>query len=145
MPHLTISRRFEWDAAHRIPGHEGACKAIHGHRYVAEIEVEGPALDALGRIIDFGVLKSEIGGWIDQNLDHTAIFCRSDPGVVAVAEINAKMGRPVYWMDAAPTAENIAAELANAAQKVLANTEIRLVAVKLWETPNCWALWRAER
>ena len=140
---ITISRRLEWDAAHRIPGHEGACKAIHGHRYVAEIEVSGPQMDALGRIVDFGVIKTEVGGWIDRNFDHTALFSRADTAVAAIAELNAAMDRPVYWLDAAPTAENIAAELGRVIPDLLAPHGIQLIAVKLWETPNCWALWRA--
>ena len=92
MPVITISRRFEWDAAHRIPGHEGACKAIHGHRYVAEVEVSGPQMDALGRIVDFGVLKTVVGAWIDGNFDHTAVFSRADPDVKPIAELNAAIG-----------------------------------------------------
>jgi 6-pyruvoyltetrahydropterin/6-carboxytetrahydropterin synthase len=142
MSRLTISRRFEWDAAHRIPGHEGACKAIHGHRYVAEIEVSGPELDALGRVIDFGVMKTVVGAWIDRNFDHTAIFSRKDAVVAPVAELNASMDRPVYWLDAAPTAENIAAELGRVASELLQPHGIAIEGVKLWETPNCWALWR---
>ncbi len=140
---ITISRRFEWDAAHRIPGHEGACKAIHGHRYVAEVEVSGPELDALGRIVDFGVLKSVVGGWIDSNFDHTAVFSRQDPDIVPIAALNAAMGRPVYWLEGAPTAEALVAELARVIPPLLADHAIRLEAIKLWETPNCWALWRA--
>ena len=143
MSRLTISRRFEWDSAHRIPGHEGACKAIHGHRYVAEIEVTAPQLDALGRLIDFGVLKTVVGAWIDRNFDHTALFSRADTAVASIAELNAAMDRPVYWLDAAPTAENIAAELGRVIPDLLAPHGIQLIAVKLWETPNCWALWRA--
>jgi 6-pyruvoyltetrahydropterin/6-carboxytetrahydropterin synthase len=142
MPVITISRRFEWDAAHRIPGHEGACKAIHGHRYVSEVEVSGPQMDALGRIVDFGVLKSVVGAWIDTNFDHTAVFSRADPQVAAIAELNASMGRPVYWLDGAPTAEGLVAELARIIPDLLAPYGITLEAIKLWETPNCWALWR---
>ncbi len=142
MSKITISRRFEWDAAHRIPGHEGACKAIHGHRYVAEVEVSGSELDSLGRVIDFGVLKKELGAWIDTHFDHTAIFGRADTEVADIARLNAQMGRPVYWLDGAPTAERIAAELAQIIPALLAPHGITLESVKLWETPNCWALWR---
>ena len=139
---ITISRRFEWDAAHRIPGHEGACKAIHGHRYVAEVEVSGPQMDALGRIIDFGVLKTVVGAWIDAHFDHTAVFFRDDAQVAAIADLNAEMGRPVYWLDTPPTAEGLVAELARIIPLLLAPHGIDLQAIKLWETPNCWAMWR---
>ena len=142
MSKITISRRLEWDAAHRIPGHEGACKAIHGHRYVAEIEVSGPQMDALGRIVDFSVLKTVVGAWIDRNFDHTAVFSRNDPEVTTIAALNEKVGRPVYWLDSPPTAEALVEELARIIPDLLAPHGITLEAVKLWETPNCWALWR---
>ena len=42
---IAIVQRLEWDAMHRIPGHEGVCKAYHGHRYAAEISVTADKLD----------------------------------------------------------------------------------------------------
>lgn len=140
-PRVTIARRLEWDALHRIPGHEGACKAFHGHRYAAEIWCEADALDALGRVIDFSVIKSVVGAWIDQHWDHTGILMRTDPdpAIRAIAESNAGHGRPVYWMDHPPTAEYLALELLAVATRLLAPHAIRVVEVKLWETPNCSA------
>jgi 6-pyruvoyltetrahydropterin/6-carboxytetrahydropterin synthase len=140
---IAISRRFEWDSAHRIAGHEGACKALHGHRYAAEVRVTAPETDALGRIVDFGVLKSTIGDWIQDRLDHTSIFDRADTdaGVLAVIELNGRMGKPAYLLDGPPTAERIARELAEVMAPPLKALGIQLQSVKLWETPNCWALW----
>ena len=142
---ISISRRFEWDGAHRIAGHEGACKAIHGHRYVAEVELAAPGMDALGRVIDFGVLKGVIGEWILTNLDHTAVFDRADadPAVRAVVELNQRMGKPAYILDGPPTAERLVVELARALGPILAGHGVTLEAVRLWETPNCSATWRA--
>lgn len=140
---LTVTRRLEWDAAHRIPRHESKCAALHGHRYVAELTATAPGLDDRGRIIDFGVVKAIVGGWIDEKWDHTALLMRGDPDPVvqAVAASNASYGRPVYWMDAPPTAENIAAELARVAAELLAHTGVTLTRIRIWETPNCSADW----
>ncbi len=142
---ITISRRFEWDAAHRIAGHEGACKAIHGHRYAAEVVVTAPQVDALGRVVDYGVLKALIGDWIDSHFDHSALFDRNDaePAVKAVAELNGQLGKPVYWLDTPPTAEAIVAELAGVIAPMLAQRGLTLTRIRLWETPNCWAEWAA--
>lgn len=52
------------------------------------------------------------------------------------------MGRPVYWMKAHPTAENVVAELAGIAQELLAETGVTVVSIRLWETPNGSAEWR---
>jgi 6-pyruvoyltetrahydropterin/6-carboxytetrahydropterin synthase len=32
-PAITITRRLEFDAGHRIPHHDGQCRHLHGHRY----------------------------------------------------------------------------------------------------------------
>jgi 6-pyruvoyl tetrahydropterin synthase/QueD family protein len=75
----TITRRLEWDAGHRVLGHEGRCRHLHGHRYVAEVTVAAPELDDLGMVIDFSVLKEKVGGWIDREWDHNMMLHVSDP------------------------------------------------------------------
>lgn len=139
---LTCTRRIEWDAMHRIPRHESKCRAFHGHRYAAEIRCVAPTLDDRGRVVDFGVIKERVGGWIDRYWDHTAILMRGDPEAEPVAKANERLGRPVYWLDAPPTAEVIVAELARVAQALLADTGVEVVAIRLWETPNGSAEWR---
>ncbi len=140
---VTCTRRIEWDAMHRIPLHESKCRAFHGHRYAAEIRCRADALDDRGRVVDFGVIKQRVGGWVDQHWDHTAILMRDDPEAAPIAEANARLGRPVYWLDAPPTAENIVAALAVQAQRLLADTGVTVVAIRLWETPNGSAEWVA--
>lgn len=143
MPPITCTRRLEWDAMHRIPRHESKCAAFHGHRYAAELTCVADALDDRGRVVDFGVVKERVGGWIDAHWDHTALLQRTDPdpAVAAIVASNAAHGRPVYWLDAPPTAEVIVAELARVAQELLADTGVRVVRVRLWETPNGSAEW----
>jgi 6-pyruvoyltetrahydropterin/6-carboxytetrahydropterin synthase len=140
---ITCTRRLEWDAMHRIPRHESKCAAFHGHRYAAEITCSAPELDDLGRVVDFGVVAQRVGAWIDSHLDHTALLMKGDPdpAIEALAASNASHGRPVYWMDEAPTAENIAAELGRVAGELLADAGVTVVAVRVWETPNCSANW----
>lgn len=140
---LTITRRLEWDAMHRVPRHESKCAAWHGHRYVAELSCSAPELDDRGRILDFGVVKERVGGWIDTHWDHTAILMRGDPDPAAPAIIaaNAAHGRPVYLLDGPPTAENIVRELARVAAGLLADTGVRVERIRLWETPNGSAEW----
>ena len=142
---ITCTRVLAWDAMHRIPRHESKCAAFHGHRYSAEITCAAESLDDRGRVVDFGVIKARVGQFIDSRWDHTALLMRGDPDPAAqvLASSNAAVGRPVYWMEAPPTAENIAAELGRIAGELLADTGVRVVSVKVWETPNCWAEWTA--
>lgn len=140
---IYCTRRIEFDTMHRIPGHETKCSAWHGHRYAAEISCVAPSLDACGRVIDFGVIKDLVGGWIDRHWDHTAIIMRGDPdpATEAIAAANEARGRPVYWLDAPPTAENLVRELARIASELLAPTGVEVAEIRLWETPNASVRW----
>jgi 6-pyruvoyltetrahydropterin/6-carboxytetrahydropterin synthase len=141
----TITRRFEFDAAHRVWGHESKCKHIHGHRYVAEVTVVAPRLDDLGRVIDFGVVKEKVGAWIDWNWDHNILLnSRDDPLYEFLSRPAAEYdqytgGRKPYGMDFGnPTAENIARKLYHIANGLLPQG-IDVVHVRVYETPNCWS------
>ena len=142
---VTATRRLEWDSMHRQPGHEGKCRAYHGHRYVAELTCAAPSLDQVGRVIDFGKIKELVGTWIDDNWDHTAILMRGDPdpATQAIVAANERVGRPAYLMEGPPSAENIAIELATIASDLLKSVEIQLISARVWETPNCFATWEA--
>lgn len=141
---ILCTRRIEWDAMHRLPDHEGPCRAFHGHRYAAEISCRGE-IGEDGMVIDFGLIKREVGAWIDEHWDHTALLHEGDddPAVEAIERSNRQLGRPVYYMDRPPTAENIAAELAEVSRKLLEPHGIRVARVVVWETPNCSASWSA--
>jgi 6-pyruvoyltetrahydropterin/6-carboxytetrahydropterin synthase len=137
-----ITRRLEFDSGHRVLGHEGKCKNLHGHRYVAEITVDAPALDQLGRVVDFGMVKGLVGDWIDKYWDHNLLLHPEDP-LATVLDSPRLLGREPYIMTRGnPTAENMAAELLQIAQGLFNNAGYRnllVTCVRLYETPNCWA------
>lgn len=152
---VTITRKLEFDAGHRVLGHEGKCKHLHGHRYVAELTVKGPQLDTIGRVIDFSVLKSEVGGWIDNNWDHNFICHPEDP-LLHLREPthyqkdraeefvydNIFAGKAPFIMPAShpnPTAENMSYVLYEQAKSILMEHGIAVIKIRLYETPNCWA------
>ncbi|MCP4788306.1 MAG: 6-carboxytetrahydropterin synthase [Fuerstiella sp.] len=148
MPEIT--RKLEFDAGHRVLHHEGKCRHLHGHRYVVELTVSADKSDSLGRVIDFGVIKNLVGGWIDENLDHNMILHPDDALLRMGAdrgqsrnEAIALIGREPFLMppDTNPTAENIVEMIAENAIELLEPYEITIVRVRLYETPNCWADW----
>jgi 6-pyruvoyltetrahydropterin/6-carboxytetrahydropterin synthase len=134
--HIEITRRVEFDAGHRVFGHESKCGHLHGHRYVVDITVTAPGLDSVGRVIDFSVVKTLAKDWIDKNWDHNVILFKEDPlrGVTWHYFDN----RDPFIMEANPTAENMAKLLSSVLIKLLP-APITLVQVRLYETPNCYA------
>lgn len=143
------TRRLEIDAGHRVTRHESRCRNVHGHRYAFEITVEADDLDEAGRVVDFGVVKQLVGWWLDQNLDHGYIHHPLDHvGLYLVGQDCKTFEMPEDLGE--PTAENLATLVAREAQVLLDAldrtedvTHLRVVHVRCYETPNCWADWRA--
>lgn len=136
----TITRRLEWDAAHRVLRHESKCATLHGHRYVALIEMSGP-LDTCARVVDFGVVRERVGAWIDDHWDHTTLVNLADRDLYEFCYQQVGKGhqREPYPFLGEPTAENIAAVLLSKSVELLADTGVTVVSVEVFETPNCSA------
>ena len=49
---MRVAKRFTWEAAHRLPWHDGLCKNNHGHSYILEAAVDG-AVDDRGMVLAF--------------------------------------------------------------------------------------------
>jgi len=137
---VTVTRKFEWDAMHRISFSE-KCRSLHGHRYTGFVtfaidEIKNPNFD-----ISF--VKESVQKWILENWDHTGIFDENDdhPIVAKVIELNASLGRPIYLLKKPPTCENICSELARVAKSLVDSRGVEVVEVTVWETPNIYARW----
>jgi 6-pyruvoyltetrahydropterin/6-carboxytetrahydropterin synthase len=136
----TITRRLEWDAAHRVLRHESKCATLHGHRYVALVTCSAETLDDCDRVVDFGVVKELVGGWIDEHWDHTTLVNAADRGLFAFCWAEYLEGRKKpYSVPGEPTAETIALQLLYTAQVLLAHAGITVEKVVVYETPNCSA------
>lgn len=148
---VLVTRKVEFDAGHRLVGHESKCAHLHGHRYVLEITVESNVLDSVGRVIDFSFLKNLLGGWIDDNWDHNIIL-NSQDSLLAYRHCRDVFTREPYVLqNINPTAENMVRYLWNVFTKLIwtdsfimslstgKESPIKLHTLRLWETPNCYA------
>lgn len=142
----TATRRLTFSAGHRLLNHEGACRHMHGHNYVALITCHGKSLDDVGRVIDFGVIKNKVGSWILDNWDHGWIVFDQDQVMLDTLEVFNEFQRKrgftpskVFHLPTNPTAENLAYHLFVVANQLLAAYNVRVVEVQLWETENCYA------
>jgi len=142
---VSITRRVEFDAGHRIPDHASRCRHMHGHRYIVEATVTGavrhePGHPEHGMVIDFAALKEILVSEIADPWDHAFLAYRDDRDVVAL--LAALPDHKTVLLDAVPTAENLAAIAAAKLEKALEaryGARVRLLRLRLYETPNCWA------
>jgi len=137
----TVTRKFEFDAAHRVLNHGSKCRFLHGHRYVAEISLTSQSLDSLGFVMDFAEVKNLIGGWIDQNWDHNTILHTDDPIASIMRAKHGIFERPPFTLPYNPSAENMALYLGKQCDALLENFGAEVIKVRLYETPNCFAEW----
>jgi len=140
---VQATRRIQFCAGHRVHGHPNKCGHVHGHNYVALIHAEAVELDSLGMVVDFGVLKEKVGGWIDSNWDHGFVCCHADNEIMRMLGMfKASNGnkQKLFILPYNPTAENMADYLLHkVCPEVLDGTGVRVTKVTLWETENCFA------
>lgn len=130
-----VTRQIDFCYGHRLLNYDGKCKYLHGHNGRAVIAIESPSLDDRGMVMDFSDIKRVVSTWIDDNLDHRMILHRDDPALPFLREL----GEPLHVVDCNPTAENIARLI----HEFAAGQGFPVVETRLWETPNCFATYRA--
>ena len=72
---MKIGKVIQWDMGHRVLNHRSVCKGLHGHRYKAEICVEGNLVEKKdaseeGMVIDFADIKKTAQKFVQEELDH---------------------------------------------------------------------------
>ena len=69
-----IYKEFRFEAAHKLPHHDGKCCRLHGHSWVGRVYVKGDRLieggAKQGMIIDYGDRKNYIKPLLGNYLDH---------------------------------------------------------------------------
>jgi 6-pyruvoyltetrahydropterin/6-carboxytetrahydropterin synthase len=121
-------------AGHRVVGHEGKCRYLHGHNYRIHFFCEGDGLDQIGRVIDFSVMKSTLCEWLEKNWDHKMLLWDQDP--LLKTEIASQEGIVILPFN--PTAENLAQYLLDViGPECLRHRGVILTKVIIEETRKC--------
>ncbi len=122
----TVIREIHFSYGHRLVGHQGKCRHVHGHNGRVQIEVAAEKLDALGMVVDFSEISRTIGKWIDENFDHVLILWEKDPLVPVLNE----RGEKILVVAENPTAEYLARRIFEEARKM----KLPVARVVVWET-----------
>jgi 6-pyruvoyltetrahydropterin/6-carboxytetrahydropterin synthase len=138
MAGYKVHRYHDISCGHRVYGHEGKCRNLHGHNYRIHFTcvAEDGTLDGVGRVIDFSQIKTRLCMWIEEHWDHRFLVWEEDPMKSYLLELDPT----VVVVPFNPTAENIAqylVEVVGPAQ--LAGTGIKLSEVVVEETRKCFA------
>lgn len=141
---MEITTRLEFDAGHRIPDHKSQCRNLHGHRYAIEITLSGDIVhqenvSENGMVMDFADVKRIAKQSVVDVWDHAFLVYQHDLPVLTF--LNTLPNHKTVVFPSVPTAENMAAEAFKILQEKYVDTygnHLRLVRVRLYETPNSW-------
>lgn len=129
-------RYHDISCGHRIHGHEGNCRNLHGHNYRVHFTCVAGELDAVGRVIDFSEIKTRLCLWLEEAWDHKFLIWERDPLANDLRQIDPT----VVLVPFNPTAENMAQHLVEVVGPAqLEGTGIQLVEVLVEETRKCSA------
>lgn len=114
---MIIRKMYKFEAAHivRDCASKRCSKSIHGHSYLVEFLLRSNTLDNGGMVIDFGLLKANLGDFAD-SFDHALMVWNHDPVMVATADRTSdRVVSSPYNM----TAENMAKVFYMGAQNII--------------------------
>ena len=109
---IKLIRSFS--AAHRLPHYQGPCHDLHGHTWKAVFVIDGP-VGPDGMVCDFKAVKTLLDGYLP---DHQFLndFLEN------------------------PTAENLAQYLFDKIAPALAEKNLTLKTLEIWESENAAAI-----
>ena len=128
-----VTRVIHFCYGHRLLGHRGKCRHLHGHNGMLEVTLRRGRLDRLGMVMDFERIKSAVADWVKATLDHKMLLSSRDPLVRALRAL----GEPVVTLQGNPTAENIARLVYARAR----SRKLPVLNVRLWESRDSSALY----
>ena len=142
---LTITRKLEFDAGHRIPDHKSQCRNLHGHRYTLLITLVGTVISQEGQsnngmVMDFSAVKALANAHLVDVWDHAFLVYAGDTAVRQF--LDSLPGHKTVVLDCIPTVENLARVAFDILSGVFLDrysNGLALSKVTLYETPNCWA------
>jgi len=121
---FALAVRDSFAAAHRLESYKGKCEALHGHNFTVEAIFEGEKLDGDGMLVDFAILKGYLREVLSE-LDHT--YLNEIP----------------FFRERASSSEYIALFIYQRITELGQKQNASLTEVRVWESANSYAAYRA--
>lgn len=140
---IRITKAFNFEMAHALKDHDGACRNIHGHTYELFVTIIGEPKDedghpANGMIMDFKALKDIVNQHIVKLYDHAFVVSERSPWATDKGAQSCKL----IVLPFEPTSENLVGEYARILNEVLPS-DVKLHSLRLRETTTAYAEWFA--
>lgn len=120
---VLLTKRFSFDAAHKLVHHKGKCKNLHGHTYFLEVTIRGIVDHRIGMVMDFGDMKEIVENSVVKKFDHHYIN-----DVIKIS-----------------TAENIIKWVWEELSEKFKKCNVNLYELKLWENPSSFVTYQLQK
>lgn len=123
---VAVTKRFTFEACHRLVDYTGKCQNPHGHSYKMEVTVKGVP-DKQNLLMDFKILKTIVNEAVIDKVDHQ--------------DLNEIMPN-VYATEGNTTCESMIEAFWYAIENRLAfyhYDNVELYRIRLWETESGYA------
>ena len=150
---MLVTKEFTFDSAHFLPNYYGKCERMHGHTYRLQVTVDGKVGEN-GLVIDFVILKKIVKEKVLNKLDHKVV---NDIIEVASCENTAiwiwdqlvdLQGLIKEQLDDPNLPESITKYFKDQNDKDIDTSDfsdqIKLMEIKLWETPTSFVTYHGE-
>lgn len=144
---VRVTKKFNFDMAHALHGHDGPCRNIHGHSYQLFVTLRGTALrkdnhPKDGMIIDFSDLKSKIEKAVVKEFDHALVL--SQLSYSENIEIMKKQYEKIILVPFQPSCENLILEFKRRITLAFEGSNFEIFSLRLDETSTSYAEWFLE-
>ncbi len=146
----SVTKSYDFEAAHQLVGHEGKCSRIHGHSYKVDVTISAiglkdtPEGSDYRMVEDFGELNYAVRPLIAR-LDHHFIVPADDPLINDVLQSPEQSLRITQSLQPIGVKRTTAEELAKwfaTSVKAYFESHIAEVEVTVWETSKSRATYR---
>ena len=140
---IRVTKKFTFDMAHALYGHDGACANIHGHTYHLSVTIFGSPLMEInnpkdGMVIDFSDLKTIVKKEVIDRFDHALVLNGNSPH--NKVEVLHQQFNKISLVPFQPSCENMLIEIKNILIHFF-NVRHQLISLRLDETPTSYAEW----
>lgn len=140
---IRVTKKFIFDMAHALYGHDGPCRNIHGHTYHLHVTVLGAPLNKAtnpkdGMVADFGDLKGLVKKEVTDHFDHALVLNGNSPH--KNIEVLHQQFNKIILVPFQPTCENLLLEIRRRLTPFFSRQQ-QLISLRLEETPTSYAEW----
>lgn len=144
---LSVTREFNFEMAHHLPGHDGLCINIHGHSYRLVVSLKGTPLNEIknpkdGMVVDFADLKAIVKEQVLDKLDHALVLRDSLESQTVKKSLSAIGVEKVLLLKNQPTCENLLLFIKDELLPNIPNN-LEVTRLQLKETATTSAEWQA--